>query len=213
MLQLLFTACIQLLLFHFPKIQAFSPPATTSRFRRIQRIRQQHPVTISQNNRLTLFLSNDNDSQGMDRLIDVRQAVSEIANTGLKDSVQAGDVIIAKVEIPNLQIYANQGYRIVAIYDQYVDDQGQVGKIPVDQLDRDSTTPSGYTRYLQLELKDGTRTVVTPEEIGLVTLKDEMVLSIWLAIPGFFWVVVAWNFAHYYNERHGGNFLDAMFRT
>ncbi|KAL3929669.1 MAG: hypothetical protein SGBAC_012113 [Bacillariaceae sp.] len=156
--------------------------------------------------------NNNSDRESLDRLGGVRQAVSEIADTGLKDIVQAGDVIIAKVDLPRQQIYANEGYRIVSIYDQVVDkESGQVKKTLVDQLD--DITKSGYTRYLKLQVNAKETAIVTPEEIGLVTLKDELTLSLWLAVPGFFWVVVAWNFAHYYTERYGGNFMDAMFRT
>mmetsp|Transcript_2950 Transcript_2950/g.6960 ORF Transcript_2950/g.6960 Transcript_2950/m.6960 type:complete len:220 (+) Transcript_2950:51-710(+) len=200
-----------------PGIQGFSssppPPVST-----LIRIRQSKP-RLSRNPLLILSSKADDydvdDQDSSDRLGGVRQAVSEIASTGFKDTVQAGDVIIAKVDLPKQQIYANEGYQIVSIYDQVVDKEtGQVEKKLVDQLEDMSTTKSeSYTRYLQLQVNSEETAIVTPAEIGLVTLKDELTLSLWLAIPGFFWVVVAWNFAHYYNERYGGNFLDAMFRT
>ena len=172
---------------------------------------------MSSSRRTPLILPSkvDDRDSSSDRLGGVRRSVSEIANTGLKDTVQAGDVIIAKVDLPGQQIYANEGYQIVSIYDQVVDKEtGQVEKYLVDQLEDMTSTKSGsYTRYLQLQVNSEETAIVTPQEIGLVTLKDELALSLWLAVPGFFWVVVAWNFAHYYNERYGGNFLDAMFRT
>ena len=78
-----------------------------------------------------------------------------------------------------------------------------------------SPATPGSTRYIQLLTNPETNAivVVTPEEIGLVTLKTELFSGIWLAIPGFFWVFVAWNFTNYYTERYGGNFFDALFRT
>ena len=55
--------------------------------------------------------------------------------------------------------------------------------------------------------------IVTPEEIGLVTVKAELQEAMLLAIPGFFWVFVASSFSNYYTDRYGGSFFDAFFRT
>ena len=55
--------------------------------------------------------------------------------------------------------------------------------------------------------------VVTPEEIGLVSVKADWTEALFLAVPGFFWVVVAMAFSNYYTDRYGGSFWDAFFRT
>eukprot|EP00537_Pseudo-nitzschia_pungens_P006355 CAMPEP_0172377918 /NCGR_PEP_ID=MMETSP1060-20121228/69157_1 /TAXON_ID=37318 /ORGANISM="Pseudo-nitzschia pungens, Strain cf. cingulata" /LENGTH=280 /DNA_ID=CAMNT_0013105629 /DNA_START=180 /DNA_END=1022 /DNA_ORIENTATION=+ len=55
--------------------------------------------------------------------------------------------------------------------------------------------------------------VVTPEEIGLVSLKADWTEAALLAVPGFVWVVVAMSFSNYYTDRYGGSFWDAFFRT
>ncbi|OEU07546.1 hypothetical protein FRACYDRAFT_250969 [Fragilariopsis cylindrus CCMP1102] len=60
---------------------------------------------------------------------------------------------------------------------------------------------------------DGEGVIVTPEEIGLVTIKADWTEALYLAIPGFFWIFVASSFSSYYTDRYGGNFWDAFFRT
>ena len=60
---------------------------------------------------------------------------------------------------------------------------------------------------------DGDGVIVTPEEIGLVTIKADWTEALYLAIPGFFWIFVASSFSSYYTDRYGGNFWDAFFRT
>lgn len=55
--------------------------------------------------------------------------------------------------------------------------------------------------------------VVTPEEIGLVSVKADWTEALYLAVPGFFWVFVAMSFSNYYTDRYGGGFWDAFFRT
>jgi len=55
--------------------------------------------------------------------------------------------------------------------------------------------------------------VVTPEEIGLVSVKADWTEAMYLAVPGFFWIFVAMSFSNYYTDRYGGSFWDAFFRT
>lgn len=95
--------------------------------------------------------------------------------------------------------------------------------------DDDERTPVGtYTKYLRVynprdhDGNDETNgrnnesalgVVVTPEEIGLVSVRADWTEALYLAVPGFFWVFVAMSFSNYYTDRYGGSFLDAFFRT
>ncbi|KAG7367929.1 hypothetical protein IV203_030672 [Nitzschia inconspicua] len=156
-----------------------------------------------------------------------------VTRTGMKDlnELQVGDVIVAKTDIPSLSVWAGSGYEITAMYWKGVNaDTGIVDTIPLDTLynkaenDSINTTPNqgapsppGYKKYLEVynsrhHQKRGP-VVVSPEEIGLVTLKSELEEAILLAIPGLFWVFVAATFANTYTERYGGDFWDAFFRT
>ena len=81
---------------------------------------------------------------------------------------------------------------------------------------------NAYTKYLKIynpRDHEGTKiqseggAVVTPEEIGLVSVKSYWTEALFLAVPGFFWVFVAMSFSNYYTDRYGGSFLDAFFRT
>ena len=149
-----------------------------------------------------------------------------VVRTGMKEveSLQVGDVVVAKVEIPSLQIRRDCGYEITAIYAQGINvTTGKVEQIPLPTLaavnnnsGNNTNVPStGYTRYMQIySAKDHSEPViVTPEEIGLVTVKAELQEAMLLAIPGFFWVFVASSFSNYYTDRYGGSFFDAFFRT
>lgn len=140
-----------------------------------------------------------------------------IARTGMKDMelLQVGDIVVAKSQIPALNIWVDAGYEIVELYSQGVNAQtGQVEKVPLVTM-ASEISKTGYTKYLKVYSPKyhSVPVVVTPEEIGLVTLKAEIFDAMLLAIPGLFWVVVASTFASYYNDKYGGNFLDAFFRT
>ena len=196
----------------------------------VQRQRHSHHVTLKAKS------NDDNDTKQeedvMNRVDFVRQVLG-VTNTGLNDIIKVGDVIIAKNGVEELGIVQNEGYEIVAMYDQgFNAETNQIEKLPIEYIDTTSkntesndssefvSSKSGYTRYIQLAIsKDGgtdndnNTVIVTPEEIGLITLKKEMFNALWLAIPGLFWVYVAISFANNYNERYGGNFFDALFRT
>ena len=194
------------------------------------------PATVPSHYVTMKAKSNDDSGKEEDVLnrVDFVRQVLGVTNTGLNDIIKVGDVIIAKNGVEELGIVQNEGYEIVAMYDQgFNAETNQIEKLPIEYIDTTSTSStegeggtsefvspkSGYTRYIQLAISnDGdsnTRTtaIVTPEEIGLVTLKKEMFNALWLAIPGLFWVYVAISFANNYNERYGGNFFDALFRT
>ena len=177
----------------------------------------------------TLYANNgeneEEDEQVLNRVDFVRQVLG-VKNTGLDDIVKVGDVIIAKQEVLELGIERDEGYQIISMYDQgFNEELNIVEKIPLSTIDtsKDSTMRSnkqGYTRYIQLSISkngpfdnDNVGVIVTPDEIGLTTLKSEVFNAMLLAIPGFIWVFVALSFANNYNDRYGGNFFDALFRT
>ena len=58
--------------------------------------------------------------------------------------------------------------------------------------------------------RDTGAVVVTPEEVGLTSVRDELGNAVWLAVPGFFWVYVAVSFYGTYHERTGGSIGDAF---
>lgn len=100
--------------------------------------------------------------------------------------------------------------------------EGVIEKIHLSTLDLETTssTPSGYTRYISLyspmyhdnDQFRGRPVIVTPEEVGLVSMKDEVLDSVLVALPILsFWLGTIFVFANTYHERTGGNFIDAIF--
>ena len=106
------------------------------------------------------------------------------------------------------------------------DNNGIVEKIELPDLDLSTDggakVPSGYQLYITLYSqmyhdndKFGGRAVITtPEEVGLVSMKDEVVDSVLVALPILsFWVGTCLTFSNWYTEKYGGSFMDAFFRT
>jgi len=137
----------------------------------------------------------------------------------MNESVGPGDVIFAKVDIASLKIYRDVGYDVTSIYHQGLrDDTGRIEKIFVASLEE--PIPRGYTRYVTLyspvhhgdDMVKGA-VIVTPEEVGLVSMKTEVTQSLLLAVPGLVWVFVCIYFVNIYQERYGGTFMDAFMGT
>lgn len=140
-----------------------------------------------------------------------------------------GDWIVAKREVASLGIRAGAVYKLISMYLKGSDSSGDTGLgvevIPLEQYGDDSQERfrayRSYTKYLQIynprdhdgneSTKEGV--LVTPEEIGLVSVKADWTEALYLAVPGFFWVFVASAFSNYYTDRYGGSFWDAFFRT
>jgi hypothetical protein len=184
-----------------------------------------------------LILSNDNDESSSSGNGNYNSSfLSRLAKSGIKnlEDLQMGDVVVAKKDVPSLRIWRGLGYEIIAIYLKGVNrETGLVEEIPLETFygvvsseaseatrapkDVFSKSPVGYTKYLKVynprNHADCGPVVVSPEEIGLVTLKSELTQAILLAIPGFFWVFVAAAFSSYYNDQYGGNFWNALFGT
>lgn len=152
--------------------------------------------------------------------------IKSMARTGLKDwqDLQVGNVVVGKLTNPRLNIWVEAGYEIVeSVGSRRRPRDGAGTKDSVVDFLVNGTRvflateiECDLTRYLKVyspryHTKSGP-VVVTAEEMGLVMLKDELTEAIWLAIPGFFWVVVAATFATNYNSQYGGNFWEAFFR-
>lgn len=126
--------------------------------------------------------------------------------------LEPGDTVLCKREIPSLGIYENKSYQIKSIYAQSFQESSQtIEKVPLENLS-DNGIPPGCDRYITLYNPEchTEPVIVTPEEVGLVSVKSELQSAMWLAIPGFFWVFVAASFYNIYHERTGGSFSDAF---
>ncbi len=153
-----------------------------------------------------------------------------------------GDWVVAKRDVPSLGIHSGAAYKILSIFlkgaspkplgqessaglgveviplESYGDDNDDIGSSytkylrvynPRDHDKRNNYLPTSITEIEEQQLG----VVVTPEEIGLVSVKADWTEALLLAVPGFFWVFVAMAFSNYYTDRYGGSFLDAFFRT
>ena len=159
------------------------------------------------------------DGIGRDRSNYFVRGIRGIARTGMKDydNLRVGDMVVARCEIPKSRIWSGSGYEITEMYAQGVNvDSGVTEKLALDTLGS-FKGQVGYTVFLKVFNpqchKETGPVIVTADEIGLCTLRTELNASLLLALPGFFWVFVAWKFASYYNHVYGGNFLDALLGT
>lgn len=139
--------------------------------------------------------------------------ISGLQTDGMKTTIEPGDTVICKREIASMGIYENEGYELRSIYAQKFDPQNnRVDKVPLVNLDE--IPPSGYERYVTLyspvHHDEGRPVVATPEEVGLVSVRSEVLDSMSLAIPGLFWLFLCYTFVRIYHERTGGNFFDAF---
>ena len=150
--------------------------------------------------------------------------------------------IVQGNSLPALGLQEWQSYELRSVYDQGMDaETGRVVKIPrpylslspphkgtgtgngttaeeEDNDDDENKIPIGYQRYITLYAARYHRecgpVIVSPEDITLVSVREEVRDSLLMALPIFgFWTALAISFANVYNDRYGGNFLDALFRT
>lgn len=143
--------------------------------------------------------------------------------------IQRDSLVIAKYDVPDLGVFADQAYQLQSIYAQGETsgeeiNGGIIEKIEQPYLDlsgnRD-TIPSGYTLYITLYSKmyhdndkfGGKAVITTPEEVGLVSMKDEVLDSVLVALPILsFWLGTCYTFSNWYTSKYGGNFIDAFLR-
>lgn len=128
----------------------------------------------------------------------------------MAQDVQVGSQIIAgndwNSSSPEYGIIRAQAYELQRVYYQGVVD-GTVARIDVGSIEAGPPAGcAGFTKYLVLFSKryhDKTGPVILkPTEVTIVTVKDEIADSAWLALPGLFWVWLAYSI-YQYGETHG----------
>ena len=208
---------------------------TTAAFGRFSR-----PISTGQNRRYRAASpNNDNDNEN-NRSDGLRQSLLQVgqvlANDDTAARIRVGSTVVANSNVPELAIWQFQSYQVQDIWDQgiplptRIDDvnppissttsdnddaimgSSWIEKISCTSLDDPPAKP-GYTRYVSLySAKHHDRPVtVQPSEVTLVSLQQEVRSSIIQALPLFaFWTALAISFATKYNERFGGNWMDAF---
>lgn len=136
-------------------------------------------------------------------------------SSALKTVIEAGDTIVCKRSVPSLAIYENTSYEVVSIYAQsFNEETQQVEKQMLNFIDEESSAnlPSKGQLYISLfsPVHHKEPVIVSPEEVGLATVRSELGNAALLAVPGFFWIFVASTFYSIYHERTGGSFSDAF---
>ena len=162
-------------------------------------------------------------SNGGDKNPPLTAFLEKASNTGIDNkSIKLNSLVVTKYDLPELGIFADQTYELKSIYLQGSNkESGEIEKIPLPVFDLTGTAvPPGYTLYIALyspmyhdgKKHRGQPVIVTPEEVGLVSMKDEVLDSVLVAIPILsFWLGTIFVFVTKYNERYGGNFFDALF--
>lgn len=153
-----------------------------------------------------------------------------LVRTSMKETIAVNSIVVARVDIPSLGIWTDQTYEVKTIYLQgeMKKNSNTVERVPLDEvlLPSSSSTgnvviPNGFTQYIELynpnyhnenTIHRGMSVKVTPEEVGLVSLRTEVFDSILFALPVLgFWTTTCWIFTKIYTDRYGGNFFDALF--
>ncbi|KAL3816196.1 hypothetical protein ACHAXA_007314 [Cyclostephanos tholiformis] len=144
--------------------------------------------------------------------------------SGEKPTIATGDTVFCKRSLPSLGIHENSSYEVTSIYVQYFDDETQrITRMPLGCLDDANVVASRrfgvgknalYVTLYSPKYHAGGKgvgdVVVSPEEVGLTSVRDELVNATWLAVPGFFWVYVALSFYSTYHDKTGGSLADAF---
>ena len=190
-------------------VEAFSVPTG----------RTQHLAPIAYNgvrtkSKTIRHQSNNKNDDEYDPRDDFGRSIRGLQSSALKTSIEAGDTVVCKRSLPNLNIYQDTSYEVKSIYTQSFDDETQqIIKQPLGSLEVDgSNNPRGVQVYMTLFSPQchTEPVIVTPEEVGLITIRQELGNAVWLAVPGFFWVFLAASFYNTYHERTGGSLGDAF---
>ncbi len=164
-----------------------------------------------------------------------------ILKTGLdNDSIKLNSIVVTEYNIPELGVYSNQSYEVQSIYlqgqkktnDEINYDGGIVERIELAEFSLDGGISStivrngleeesfpGYSLYIRIynpmyhdnEQFGNQSVIVTPEEVGLRSMKDEVIESVLVAVPILsFWLGTCFVFANTYTQKYGGSFTDAL---
>jgi hypothetical protein len=135
--------------------------------------------------------NNDDDYDPRDNL---GRTIRGVQSLTLKTEVEVGDTVVCKRAVERLNIYENASYEVKSIYTQSFDEETQqTVKEPLSSLAEAETTNPNQSVYLTLFSPEhhAEAVIVTAEEVGLVTVREELGNVVWLAVPGFFWILVA----------------------
>ncbi|KAL3787711.1 hypothetical protein HJC23_012137 [Cyclotella cryptica] len=155
--------------------------------------------------------NNNNDEDVNNPRDNLGRALRGFQSSAFKEEIEVGDTVVCKFPIPNLGIYENTSYELRSVYAQSFDEETQsIVKMQLNGLN--DPIPPGSALYVILFSPNHhtDAVVVSPEEVGLSSVRSELGDAAWLAVPGFFWVFVASNFYNIYHERTGGTFMDAF---
>ena len=134
---------------------------------------------------------------------------------GLKgrDSIKVGDDVIAGNDYnsssPAFGVIRFQAYKLQRVYYQGVR-EGLVERVDVESLEaKPPPGCAGYTKYMCLYSSKyhaaSGPVILSPTDVEVVRVRDEIAESAWLALPGLFWVWLAYTFWRY-GEDNGGAF-------
>ena len=158
-------------------------------------------------------MANGGESDEYDPRDVLGRSIRGFQSSALKPNIEPGDTVVCKRGVASLNIIENASYEVDSIYAQYFDDETQtVVKQPLTSLDAPIPPKADrlVTLYSPVYHKDGSPVVVSPEEVGITSVRSELNSAAFLAVPGFFWVFVATSFYNIYHERTGGSFVDAF---
>lgn len=196
-------------------ISAFAPPLGGSINVQLQQIGYVKKKCDQQCS-IKLYMTNqDHDNDEYNPRDNFGRSLRGFQSSALKNVIEAGDTIVCKRSVPSLSIYENTSYEVVSIYAQsFNEETQQVEKQMLDCIDEESSAnlPSKSQLYISLfsPVHHKEPVVVSPEEVGLATVRSELGNAALLAVPGFFWIFVASTFYNIYHERTGGSFSDAF---
>eukprot|EP00571_Detonula_confervacea_P002936 CAMPEP_0172311606 /NCGR_PEP_ID=MMETSP1058-20130122/15256_1 /TAXON_ID=83371 /ORGANISM="Detonula confervacea, Strain CCMP 353" /LENGTH=243 /DNA_ID=CAMNT_0013024841 /DNA_START=211 /DNA_END=942 /DNA_ORIENTATION=+ len=174
-----------------------------------------HPHRIKSATALQLSNNNNEDEEEYNPRDNLGRGIRGLSSA-LKTTIDVGDTVVCKRPLPNLGIYENSSYEVTSIYTQYFDEETQqIVKQQMSSLDTDNDSTATTQNKLYMTLfspqhhPEGA-VIVTPEEVGLASVREELGSAAWLAVPGFFWVFLAASFLNTYHERTGGSISDAF---
>ena len=134
-----------------------------------------------------------------------------LGSSSSKDELRVGDQVVAANDwnssSPMYGIVRAQSYTLQRVYYQGMGDDGKVQRIDVKTLEA-APPPgcTGFTKYVSLFSRryhaQAGPVVVKPTEVQLLSIREEVTDSAWLALPGLFWVWLAFTI-YQYGETNG----------
>lgn len=119
--------------------------------------------------------------------------IDGVRKGSLSSEIATGRIVIAKKDFPTKYIVMDQAYEVLEIYYQGLRGNN-VERVPVASMDaRPPDGCSGYIMYLKIFSAEyhNAPVVVRPEEVGLVSLGEEVLDALKIAIPILgFWLTV-----------------------